>query len=551
MTIRFFTPEEQQSILQTQQNQQNLSQVREENPALSAMFPRMAQRSAEGQEGFGGNIAAAGADILSGAGRTAMAYGGLLGNLSLKAGEALGMLEKGEAPNFEQIGRDFLNEMQTPEGKGLIGSIVKDPRTAVGLGMGGALLGMAKTGLKGASMAGGIEGLTTGLTGQMANIGEGKDISAGEFAMDVGLSTALPGVAAGLKKYVAPAFTKVINPAVTRLASELSGISTEALNVASSKIGRQKIVEMAGKSKEIGDRLLNSLENIDDNFHFESDLQNALSIMPKIKTQPLVESITESIKKLESGLQTKPKQAAAQYLKTELKAFKRLPKELDASDYRNMRKDLDYSINFDEVGSDLISTALADTRRTAKQSLLDASKGTDYEPVMKKYSDVLDKREKIYNIIGKKPHIREGRIEGFLSNLYGKNKTARQELLKDLDDVLGENFTKDAKLATLANEIVKDGNKIPFFPVQTTGRSLMGSLGSAAAIGTGVATANPALIAAGLGSAAVSSPKMVTYGLQGLNTAPNIASDILNNPILQRTIPGLARIPIQQKMGNK
>lgn len=547
MPFESFSPEVEEKLIKQKIDQENLAQARQDFPTFSALMPRVTERAVKGQEGLGGTLAAAGADILSGAGRTASGL--------FEAGwKGLTSLAKGEAPDFESIGRKYMETLQTPEGRNMIESIAKDPRTAVGLGLGGALMPLAKTGLAGATLAGGIEGVATGLTGQMVNVGEGKNLSAGEFATDIGLSTVLPGVGAGLKKVVNPVFTKFINPAVTRLASELSGISAEALNVASTKTGRRKLVEMAGKSKEIGDRVLNSLENIDDNFHFEADLQNALSNMPKISTKPLIESLTQSIESLKSGLQTTPKKRAAEYLQNEIKAFKRLPKQLDAIDFRNMRKDLDYAINFDEVGSDLISNALANTRKTAKQSLIDASKGTDYEPVMKHYADVLDTRERIFNIIGKKPHIREGRIEGFINNLYGKNKTARQELLKDLDKVLGENFTEETKLATLANEIVKDGNKIPFFPTQTTGRSLMGTLGSLGVAGTGVVTANPALIAAGAGGFAASSPAIVTRGLGALNAIPNqaqLASDIMINPYLQRTIPGLARIPIQQQLGNK
>ena len=51
--------------------------------------------------------------------------------------------------------------------------------------------------------------------------------------------------------------------------------------------------------------------------------------------------------------------------------------------------------------------------------------------------------------------LRLGSEETFVATLFGKNKSARQRALKEIDDVFGTNFSKDSNLAKIASEFGK------------------------------------------------------------------------------------------------
>jgi len=271
--------------------------------------------------------------------------------------------------------------------------------------------------------------------------------------------------------------------------------------------------------------------------------------MPEINTKNVVKSLKDDLSKVKSGLQTKPKIVAAEELADQIKMFDNFGNKADAKTFREMRKDLDFTIQFDKPGADLVNNALQRARKEAKDALINASEGTPYAETMKNYSKMLDARESLYKKLGKRSDVREARIESFVGNLFGRYKTAQQDIIKNLDEVFGQNFTEEIKLTTLANEIVKEG-KIPFFPTQFTGRSLLGgtvAAGSYMAGGPGAAAlplamSSPQLASRGLGL----SRGMGEMAGNTIGGGMGLAGDIMTNPYLQRTIPGLARIPLQQ-----
>lgn len=533
--------------------QARLQAVREENPTLSALFPRMAEQFAQGKEpSFGQSFATAvTGDIPSMVGRTASALG--------EAGySAL------QGKDFEEIGRQYMQTLQSPEGRNLVESIIKDPATPIAAALGPAVLPLAKTGLLGAIGAGLIEGTAIGASRQAERYGSDKDFDASQFAIDVGTSTMMPIVGQAFKMAAKPLKDKMmaiakdkINPLLKGIASELSGISRETLETASTKQGRQKLIEMAGKTNEIGDQLLDVLDNIDEHYKFNSQINLALADMPEISTVNVVKSLEDDLAKLKSGLKTGPKVQAADAIENQVKALKELPDKISAVDFRNMRKDLDYAVNFEKEGSDLINDALKRARTQAKEDLIGAAKGTDYAKDMADYSRILQARDDLYQIIGKRSDVRERRIEGFLNNLFGKNKTAQQKVVKNLSDILGDDLFEQTKLSTLANEIVKEG-KIPVFASQTTGRTLRGDIGTGAQIGLGLMTGQPTLVATGLGTGALSSPSFAPRILGATRMASQIPGQtmqglggLLSNPYLQRTIPALTRNQIQMGLAGE
>lgn len=544
--------------------QAKTEQMRQENPILSAIAPRQMKRIATEQET--GSLGAATGDVLS-----------LAGRLIDSAGEFAG-------DTWEQKINNFISETSKTKGDGWASEILRHPATGAAI----AIAPLLPTLSGGSALTAGlIEGGAVAGVSQLARLGEGRELSPGEALSDIGLSVALPGFAPAFKKFapqakemVLSAMDNVISKPVRFLSSELTGISKDALDIASKKTGRKKLVEMAGKANEIGDRLLKSLDDIDNNYQFEDKLKLALDDMPEIGPSEVIKSLNQSINKLgnlpnELAAKSRIKgyldgivEDFAQYKKTTkdvLETKKRdvdifgMPKKkkvtevikelkpLPANKFRALRKRLDVSIDHTQDGADLFNEAMKKARAIAKDDLIRASAGTPYKETMEQYSKVLDAREQLYKELGTRADVRERRVESFINSLFGKNKTKRQDVMKNLDEVFGQDFTNEIQLTTLANEIVKEG-KIPFFPMQFTGRA---ALGPVTALGAG--SINPALA---IPPAVLSSPQMATQTLglsrdlgqiagQTVGGGMGLAGDIMSNPYLQRTVPGLARIPLR------
>jgi hypothetical protein len=464
-------------------------------------------------------------------------------------------------------GKGFLESMAQTKGEGFWGDLLRSPELGAAVFaapfVAPAIAGMTTAGaspLAAGAIGGLVEGGFVGLSSQASKMGEGKKFDPVQFAIDLGVSAMTPIVGSAfktaskpIKNWMMSIAEKKINPALSKISSELSGVSQEALEIASTKKGRSRLIESAGKAKELGDGILNALDNIDETYQFNNKLHLALSDMPEISTKNVINSLETSLKKLRTGLQTTPKTAAGDRIEKELLSAKSLGEKMSAVDFRDMRKDIDFMVKFDVEGADLINGAMKKAREQAKNDLLDASKfNPDYAEIMKDYSNVLDVRDNLYkNYLGTRADIREKRIESFVNNLFGRNKTHAQNAIKDMENVFGESFIDEIKLTSLAKEMVKDG-AIPFFPVQTTGRAAIGGLGTAGQIGAGVLTGNIPLMGTGLATGALSSPKIaprVLEGVRGLSSG-NIISDLATNPILQRTVPALLRPGVQQGLGD-
>lgn len=149
-----------------------------------------------------------------------------------------------------------------------------------------------------------------------------------------------------------------------------------------------------------------------------------------------------------------------------------------APEYRQLRKKLDVNIDFDTEEGALVNTALKTGRRTMKDALIQKAKESgnpDYEKWMQSWSDKLDKLERIKGMLGGKADTSAARVERFIGTLFGKNTEYKQQLVRDLDEILGSNILGDAKTASLAGEFGKTG-KPGIWPRQFTGRSLLGAV---------------------------------------------------------------------------
>ena len=560
------------------------NRIQSENPIKSSLYTRSADVKA--QEAAGQNvsllqkISASSNDALSMAGRLLTSASGF------------------EGETIEDKMNNYFKEVGKTEGEGFITNMIKHPSTALAIAM-APYLG---AGL----MAAGAEGTGIALVNQMENMAEGRDSDLGQVLADVGLSMALPTFGAtfkkmnpSAKKMVLDASEKVTNPVLKSISSELSGISEDALEMARSKGGRNKLIEMSGKADEMGGELLNMLDNIDDHYQYEAQLKTALNDMPDISIDNITNSLRNSMKKLgnlpnEIAAKSKiksyldgievdflPKKIGTEIVKegvplserglggssrlVEKDRFIQANRKIPAKDYRKLRQRLDVVANFDEPGSDLFNDAMLKARTVAKEDLVGASKGTPYSKTIDNYSNMLGARDRLYKRLGRRSDVREDRIQSFMDNLFGKNKNNKQRILQNIDDVFGSEFTKNARISSMAKEITKDG-KFPLFASQSTGRSMKADIGAfstmAGGLGATAVTGNPMFAAigvgTGLGSLGLSSPRvsphMLNLGedaMKGLSRLPQLGTDIMNNPILQRTVPGLGRLPMQNYLGEQ
>jgi hypothetical protein len=449
----------------------------------------------------------------------------------------------------------------------------------------------------------------------MANIGEGKDLSAGEFAMDVGLSTALPGVGAGLKKYVAPAITKAVQPVkqvlrekiapfMQEAASQLTGISKDGINLLKTKQGRQLAIEKAGMMEQVGDNLITlfdktkefvdpvsfeikevlekappiNIDNIAKAMHKKAIDLNLYGKQPHEKSalkrvESSISGLWEEFGKIKPNLKTKLDKngnnmvqdgdrvgvlSGEPIFRPTTRGDYYLP-EIPATEYYRLRKRLDVPVPANREDSGLIEKALAAGADEARNTINKVAV-KDGRRLIDEWHELLQARDELQSYLGSSDLVRRDRIVSFLNTM--NNRAGKKKLIQKLDDLYGTDFIKQTELVKLSDEVVRNG-KIPVFPTQSTGRSTLGpGLAMKAASMAQDITSNPVgkLVNAGiaLGTGGLSSPaiapRMIAAAERGNIPGAGLANlgvDILNNPYLQRTIPGLARIPIQQQMGNK
>ncbi len=162
---------------------------------------------------------------------------------------------------------------------------------------------------------------------------------------------------------------------------------------------------------------------------------------------------------------------------------------MPASEAYQLRRDLDYTLDFDKPETKILDAALKNARTELKNQLLQSagkSGNKEYALAMKDWSRKLNTLDKIQSRLGISKNTRDARAEAFVKNLFGRNSANKQELMKELDDVFGTNLLKESKMTFLADEL-GDGGKAALFPRHSTGRATMatGAAGLASSIGLG------------------------------------------------------------------
>ncbi len=328
---------------------------------------------------------------------------------------------------------------------------------------------------------------------------------------------------------------KVLNKGSGKLAQELSGVSEEALRLGSTKAGRQALREASGKQAEIGQKISDAVGDFHEYLPEKEVVQEALKRMPEVDISGVLESLNKAKMELQKGAQLPYKKDAIRAIDAHIQGIRRgrngFPKtKMSAEEAYQLRRELDYNLDFDKPETKLVERALKDARYQLKNDLL-ASAGKsgnkEYAEAMKEWSRKLNLLEKINSRLGLTKNTREARSEAFVKNLFGKNSANKQELMKDLDEVFGTDLLKQSRMTFLADEI-GDGGKAAILPRQTTGRATLATAGGALASGIG---AGPAVgTAVGLGLAAHASPFVASRGVLPATQAVEAA---LNNGIFK------------------
>ncbi len=405
--------------------------------------------------------------------------------------------------------QDIYRGMMETHGKSLGGTILRDPATLPMMALGGPAANLAKeaglTGLRALSAAGGVEGLISAGIHQSERMGEGKPFSPIQAGAETALGAAIPAAGVGVSR------------ALGKGLSTLSGASEEALRKFGSGFskGAEEIKAAAGKQNEIGQKLAHAIDNAYDYMPEKQVVDDALKNMPEVDISKTISILDQKAKALENpsiGKPLEPEAKAAKEIRKVIASIRgsnstKFQKTLHpASEVRNLRKRLDLQLD-DAMGADVkdvVDKALIAGRTQLKNDLIDAAKasGNDqYVQAMKTWSDKLQKVDEIKGILGGNKVTRNQRAESFVSNLFGKNKTERQKLVKQLGDIFGEDFLSEAKNAKLASEFGDEG--VPSWMPN----KLNAGMGAVPGASLALYSHNPAYLPLAAAGATASSPR--------------------------------------------
>lgn len=314
-----------------------------------------------------------------------------------------------------------------------------------------------------------------------------EDVSAtGEYASVLPVEKLL----AGLGKVAVNAKTATgkglesVDKLAGKYAQETSGVSEKALRMAGTEKGRTALKSAYGTQAEVGQKLVDAIDNAWDVIPKSSEIKTALKSVPSINPTNIIDRLSNAIPK---SAVTGESKAVVDKLNTkfdELASMVDGTGNIPAENLFGFRQELDNIIG-DAYGKESTKyvTALKDVRNSIKEELVNAAKGTEYEPLMKEMATKLDALDKIKQIVGKSSDARELRAESFIRNINSLGKEKKKEWLDNFSNVFGGDFSKEAELAQLAEQMGESG-KGTLLPRWTTGRSTL-------AKGTGLAFGSP------------------------------------------------------------
>lgn len=453
-------------------------------------------------------------------------YAGV-GQLATKATDALGITEGASDRITKSYGaeRDLYNKATQGDVASRVGEVGGNLALGALVPMGGAAGVAAKGGVKlggtlgkvmasrvGSMAAGGaLEGAAMGGT-QFAGEGDSRTQNA---MLGGALGGALP-LAGKATVETAKVAGKWGNKLLGKAAEEFSGVSEEALRTYGTGLGdgAKKIREAAGTQHDIGQKLVNMLDKLDDYLPEKEIVDKALNEMPPVNVTKTLETLegAKSGGVLKSSRDVNEKIAG---LVDDLRAATDEAGNIPAQAYREIRKELDVLAGdaFGKESNKFIS-AVKQARHQMADDLVktaEASGNPEYIDAMQSMAKKLQTADNLKSFLGKSAQTREQRAESFVSTLFGKNKEERQKAVQAMGEIFGQDFIEQSKLAHLAAEL-GEGGKPSLLPRQFTGRSALGPVfsGGLIAAGGGPLSAIPT---------ALSSPRLSSLALGATDAA--------------------------------
>lgn len=338
---------------------------------------------------------------------------------------------------------------------------------------------------------------------------------------------------------------------VERSAGALSGVPGRELAaigpLGGSKFG-QKVSAMAAQdepgvelSKKLADRVIN----------FEQYLPDAQLYAKKIEALPPipVTDITAALEKSKPttlvGETSKKSVRQIDGLISDINAMADVNGNITGPQARAIKQTLDHEVGnaFAQQSPTQYVAAAKSGRHEIAQAMKAAAKRSgdvDMVKMTEDYEKRLSALDKITDHLGDDPKTIRSRAEGFVSNLYGANKSARREDVAEISDIMGEDFLEDARALSVAKRAMPGGG-LAWYPTHNNGRSTLGlQLGSAA---TNLGFGNPVGAALSTGIAvptyAMSSPALASLGIAGSRGLANLAGSPTAN---RATLASLASL---------
>jgi len=288
---------------------------------------------------------------------------------------------------------------------------------------------------------------------------------------------------------------KAPNKIIGRASEELSGVSEEALRKAKGfpifqRGGRKELEQFADKQDEIGQRLIDKIQELSKGMPEQEAVQKSLEGMGDMSLESAIEALESAKSKIGGeGIKFRNERSASSLIDdyiNQLKSVKETDptyfrntgktKEVPATSYKKIRERLDQNINYDIEGANLVNDALKTGRTTMKDELIkkaELSGDFEYAKNMKSWGDKIDKIERYAKMLGGDPETQSARIEKFIGTLFGKNTKNKRKFMADFEELYGGETLREAKLASLAGEFGKEG-KAGIFPRQFTGKAILG-----------------------------------------------------------------------------
>jgi hypothetical protein len=398
--------------------------------------------------------------------------------------------------------------------------------------------------------------------GMQTGIGATQGVLSGQGAVASGALSG--GIAGGVQGTAGAArLLKEMGPqGYAKFASELTGSDPEALLAWSKGKPQQKAIrEAAETTGEIGQKILDDLNNVnltnaDRPEVIEAlngktvDLGNTIQAMrdrlnevaPGSKgrglsdQEKIVHDKINSVLKYLEGEKPKAKKkpsASQSYLSGRRMEESIEPNTsgystvVDANEGRRLRGAyLDQMIDFSAEGLDrstagMLNEVLKAGRTQLKDDLIEAG-GPQYKDAMARWSQKLQAREKLARLFGRDQFTQEQRVEKTLDNIFNRNKSKQQEVLKAYDDAFGREYSEQLRNAFFAKSlgVTEFQPKPSWVPTQYTGRSNLG-LGIMASGGSGMASLGMPAVAPGLIplTASAWSPRAATFTLSMMQAA--------------------------------